>query len=88
MIQQDVRFPTGTFQAQELYTAQETAQGIERIAACPADLRALGPDDLARRFKHPEMGETLNLATQVALYAWHGDHHVAHITGLRRRMDW
>jgi hypothetical protein len=24
----------------------------------------------------------------LALYAWHGKHHVAHITSLRRRMAW
>ena len=24
----------------------------------------------------------------VALYAWHGKHHVAHVTALRERMGW
>jgi hypothetical protein len=24
----------------------------------------------------------------LALYAWHGQHHAAHITSLRRRMGW
>jgi hypothetical protein len=24
----------------------------------------------------------------LALYAWHGYHHTAHITGLRQRMGW
>ena len=51
-------------------------------------LASLGPDELARRFRHPEMGATLDLATQVALYAWHGDHHVAHVTSLRAARGW
>jgi len=24
----------------------------------------------------------------LALYAWHGPHHTAHVTGLRQRMGW
>ncbi len=50
-------------------------------------LRGLGPDDFARRFNHPESGPT-TLDTVLAMYAWHGRHHVAHITGLRERMGW
>jgi hypothetical protein len=30
----------------------------------------------------------LHLDTNLALYAWHGRHHVAHITSLRERMGW
>lgn len=36
---------------------------------------------------HPESGE-LSLDDMLALYAWHGDHHVAHVTGLRRARGW
>lgn len=50
-------------------------------------LRSLSPDALARRLLHPELGE-LTLATLVQLYAWHGRHHVAHITSLRDREGW
>jgi hypothetical protein len=28
------------------------------------------------------------LEKNLALYAWHGKHHVAHITRLRERMQW
>jgi hypothetical protein len=42
-------------------------------------LRSLGPADLARRFRHPELG-TVSLDRYLALYAWHGRHHVAHVT--------
>lgn len=50
-------------------------------------LRSLTPEDFARKFRHPEWG-TLKLEQQLALYAWHGRHHVAHITSLRQRMGW
>jgi hypothetical protein len=49
-------------------------------------LRNLKPDDFRRRFRHPEHGRVFELNEVVAMYAWHGRHHVAHITSLRRRM--
>ncbi|HWN17341.1 MAG TPA: bacillithiol transferase BstA [Gemmatimonadales bacterium] len=51
-------------------------------------LRNLGPADFARRYRHPEHGRMFELGEVLALYAWHGRHHVAHITSLRRRMAW
>jgi len=51
-------------------------------------LRSVKPEEWKRTFRHPEMGETLNLDKTLALYAWHGRHHVAHITELRKRMGW
>ena len=50
-------------------------------------LRTLSEDDLARTFRHSELG-SLRLDKVLALYAWHGRHHVAHITALRHRMGW
>jgi uncharacterized damage-inducible protein DinB len=50
-------------------------------------LKSLKNEDFARTFKHPEMG-VVSLDKNVGLYAWHGRHHVAHITGLRERMGW
>jgi hypothetical protein len=46
-------------------------------------------DDAAfqRTFRHPEMG-VVKLERNLALYAWHGKHHVAHITSLREREGW
>lgn len=49
--------------------------------------RAMTPAEFARTFRHPELG-TLSLNKQLALYAWHGRHHTAHITTLRERMGW
>jgi hypothetical protein len=42
-------------------------------------LRSLGPEDFEKGFVHPETGKFVTLARQVALYAWHGDHHVGHL---------
>lgn len=50
-------------------------------------LRALTGEELARTFLHPELG-LVSLDKNVSLYAWHGRHHVAHITSLRERMGW
>jgi hypothetical protein len=51
-------------------------------------LRALTPADFARRFQHPEHGRTFQLNETLAMYAWHGRHHVAQINSLRSRMGW
>ena len=51
-------------------------------------LRQLSAEDFARRFRHPEHGRSMSLGEALALYAWHGRHHLAHITSLRERMNW
>jgi hypothetical protein len=50
-------------------------------------LRLIKPEEWKRTFRHPEMG-VMPLEKNLALYAWHGKHHVAHITELRMRMGW
>ncbi|MDQ3254540.1 MAG: putative metal-dependent hydrolase [Acidobacteriota bacterium] len=50
-------------------------------------LRSLQPEDFARTFRHPEQG-LVTLDRTLALYAWHGRHHTAHVTHLRKRMSW
>ncbi len=50
-------------------------------------LRAMRPEDFARRLVHPERG-TMTLDDVLTTYSWHGQHHVAHITALRDRMGW
>ena len=50
-------------------------------------LRAIKPEEWKRNFHHPELG-VVSLEKNLALYAWHGRHHVAHITELRKRMGW
>ena len=50
-------------------------------------LRSLKVEDWRRTFRHPQLGE-VSLGKNLVLYAWHGRHHVAHITGLRERNGW
>ena len=50
-------------------------------------LRNIPDADWKRTLRHPEMG-LLSLEKTLALYAWHGKHHVAHVTTLREKMGW
>ena len=50
-------------------------------------LRSLKPQDWERKLTHPEVG-VMSLDTMLSMYAWHGAHHVAHITELRKRSQW
>jgi uncharacterized damage-inducible protein DinB len=50
-------------------------------------MRGMSAADFARKFYHPERG-AMTLDETLALYAWHGRHHVAHITSLRERKGW
>lgn len=50
-------------------------------------LKSMAAEEFARCFRHPEIG-LVRLDKNLALYAWHGKHHTAHITGLRQRMGW
>ena len=50
-------------------------------------LQSLTPEQMERTFRHSEMG-LVPLHKNIALYAWHGRHHVAQITSLRQRMKW
>ncbi|ETT36526.1 metal-dependent hydrolase [Paenibacillus sp. FSL R5-192] len=49
-------------------------------------LNALTDADYAKQFYHPSSEETTRLDYNLGMYAWHGKHHVAHITSLRDRL--
>ena len=51
-------------------------------------LRSLGPAEWELEFVHPEHGRKWSLDEVLAMYAWHGEHHTAHITRLRDREGW
>lgn len=51
-------------------------------------LRSLNAADFRRTLKHPERERVLSLGQLLALYAWHGRHHVGHILALRKREGW
>jgi uncharacterized damage-inducible protein DinB len=51
-------------------------------------LNALTPADWKRTLRHPEHPGLMTLDDNLQIYAWHGRHHVAHITALRERNGW
>lgn len=51
-------------------------------------LRSLGENDFKKTFIHPEQGRDIRLDVNLALYAWHGKHHLAHITSLKKKKGW
>jgi uncharacterized damage-inducible protein DinB len=50
-------------------------------------LESMQSGDFARKLQHPEKG-SITLDWMLQLYAWHGRHHAAHITELRKREGW
>jgi hypothetical protein len=50
-------------------------------------MKSMSEADWELGFVHPETGR-FTLAQAVVLYEWHGRHHTAHVTELRRRMGW
>ena len=50
-------------------------------------LKSIRPEEWKRSFKHPELG-VVPLEKNLCLYSWHGRHHVAHITELRKQKSW
>jgi len=51
-------------------------------------LESFKETDWSRTFHHPGNGKTWRLDTTLHLYAWHCNHHLAHITSLAERMGW
>ncbi|QYR22802.1 bacillithiol transferase BstA [Paenibacillus sp. sptzw28] len=51
-------------------------------------LRSLQREQLSHSFIHPESGGSIRLDWNIGNYAWHGNHHIAHITRLIDRMGW
>jgi uncharacterized damage-inducible protein DinB len=49
--------------------------------------RSLKPEHFARVLVHPDYGER-SIDWLLFLYEWHGKHHTAHITELRKQKGW
>ncbi len=45
-------------------------------------------EDLTKKFIHPDSKKEVRLDQLLAMYAWHGEHHLTHITSLREKMKW
>jgi hypothetical protein len=53
-----------------------------------ATMKDLGDDVWERTVFHPEHKKKISLWELLGTYAWHSQHHVAHIKNLRERMGW
>lgn len=51
-------------------------------------LKNMKDKDFDRSFIHPEKGKELSLHESTGMYAWHCNHHLAHITSLKKRKCW
>ncbi len=51
-------------------------------------LKTMSMSDFKRTFFRPDQAKELTLGSVLGLYAWHGNHHCAHIVSLKERMKW
>jgi len=51
-------------------------------------LKSLTDQQLTKQFIHPDGNKEISLCEAIGLYAWHCQHHLAHITELKKRMGW
>ncbi|MEZ4632027.1 MAG: bacillithiol transferase BstA [Deinococcales bacterium] len=51
-------------------------------------LKTIEGEAWQRSFMHPESQRLTSLERALAIYSWHGKHHIAHINSLRERMGW
>ena len=69
--------------AETYETKLDPALSVELLKALHAKwitlLRSLSEKDLQKSFIHPETGKNVRLDRLIALYAWHGEHHLGHL---------
>ena len=51
-------------------------------------LNNVTPAQFGRKYYHPESKSEGTLGQLMGLYAWHCEHHLAHIVNLKKRMNW
>ena len=51
-------------------------------------LKGLDETEWSKRFIHPETNKEVSLKLNVGIYAWHSNHHYAHIENLLKRNGW
>jgi hypothetical protein len=51
-------------------------------------MNSLSEADLEKSFIHPEHNAAFQLKEIIGTYAWHGNHHLAHITELKKQKVW
>ncbi|WP_281542680.1 YfiT family bacillithiol transferase [Maribacter aestuarii] len=51
-------------------------------------LKGLSPENMKSFYIHPEGKVKVTVAENIGKYAWHSNHHYAHIKNLAKRMGW
>jgi hypothetical protein len=51
-------------------------------------MKSLSKTELEKSFIHPENNSEYKIKEIIGLYAWHGNHHLAHITFLKKYKNW
>lgn len=51
-------------------------------------MKNLSENDLEKSFIHPENNSEIKIKQIIGTYAWHGNHHLAHITTLKKYKNW
>ncbi|MEP3373826.1 MAG: YfiT family bacillithiol transferase [Maribacter dokdonensis] len=51
-------------------------------------LKRLTPEDMENSYIHPDGNVNVSVAENIGKYAWHSNHHFAHIKSLADRMGW
>jgi len=68
------------------------SMSLQHLAAVHAKLvyllKGLSTEDLNRSFIHPEGNVETTLKENIGKYAWHSNHHFAHIENLLKRKGW
>lgn len=53
-----------------------------------AVFQSLNPEERSRSFFHPEQNKNVKITENLEMYAWHCNHHLAHITEAKKRNNW
>lgn len=65
---------------------------LQALAALHAKLvfllKGMKAEDFQKEFMHPEKKDRVSLAQNTGIYAWHCNHHYAHIENLMKREGW
>ena len=51
-------------------------------------LKHMNAEDFEKSFIHPETNKQVSLKQNLGIYAWHSNHHYAHIENLLKRKGW
>ena len=51
-------------------------------------LKNISADDVNRKLYHPGSKQQMTISSLLHLYAWHCDHHLAHIVNLKKQKNW